>query len=74
MLKYSHDNVDWNKIDFVGFDLDGTLYDEFDFISQVYRPIAIILAKATNNCPDAVYDRLLRRWTDMGSSYNKIFD
>lgn len=74
MLKYSHDNIDWNKIDFVGFDLDGTLYDEFDFISQVYRPIAIILGKATNNCPDAVYDRLLRRWIDMGSSYNKIFD
>ena len=27
------------NIKYVGFDLDGTLYDEFDFIYQVYSKI-----------------------------------
>lgn len=74
MLKFLHDKLDWSSIEIVGFDLDGTLYDEYEFISQVYRPISISLAEATGRQIDEIYDRLLRRWIEKGSSYNRIFD
>ena len=74
MLKFLADYIDWDCIQAVGFDLDGTLYDEFDFVSQVYREIAEILASATSTSPDKIYAKILNRWLEKGSSYNKIFD
>ena len=74
MLKYSHKTPDWNLVDSVGFDLDGTLYDEFEFISQVYHPISLILSEALNKDPFSIYDTLIKRWEKMGSSYNRIFE
>lgn len=74
MLKFLADDIDWDCIQAVGFDLDGTLYDEFDFISQVYTEIADILASVTSTFPDKIYEKILIRWLEKGSSYNKIFD
>jgi FMN phosphatase YigB (HAD superfamily) len=65
--------VEWGDVRFVGFDLDGTLYDEFDFISQAYQPISKRLALVTGGSESDVYECLLRRWLEKGSSYNRIF-
>jgi FMN phosphatase YigB (HAD superfamily) len=73
MLRSSYPRVDWDRVRVVGFDLDGTLYDEAEFIAQVYRPIAAIIARAAGGAVDAVYPALLRRWHQMGSSYSQIF-
>ena len=74
MLKFLHQTLDWDSVQTVGFDLDGTLYDEYDFIAQVYRPIAKSLVEVAGGDTDAIYDRLLQRWLEKGSSYNRIFD
>jgi putative hydrolase of the HAD superfamily len=73
MLKYLFPAIDWAEIKTVGFDLDGTLYDEFDFISQVYQPISREIAAKIGGCERNVYTQLLHRWLEKGSSYNKIF-
>ena len=73
MLKSLFPKIDWEEIVVVGFDLDGTLYDEFDFISQVYRPISRKLASASGADENEVYKKLLQRWLEKGSSYNRIF-
>lgn len=74
MLKFLHQTLDWDSVQTVGFDLDGTLYDEYDFIAQVYRPIAKSLVEVSGGEIDAMYDRLLQRWLEKGSSYNRLFD
>ena len=58
----------------VGFDLDGTLYDEIEFISQVYYPISLMLSDAVGVPSGVLYNRLINRWKEKGSSYNRIFD
>ena len=73
MLKSLYPQIDWDSVDVVGFDMDGTLYDEADFIAQVYLPIAKILAAATRNEPEKLYCWMLKRWLEKGSSYPKIF-
>ena len=57
----------------VGFDLDGTLYDEFDFIHQVYSKI---VKENTNLISDdlSALCWMEERWLEKGSSYNLIFD
>lgn len=75
MLKSLYPAIDWPSIKIVGFDLDGTLYDEFDFIVQVYRPIAAKIAEACGTAAsDEVYRRMIWRWLEKGSSYNRIFE
>ncbi|ARU60416.1 hypothetical protein CBW65_04545 [Tumebacillus avium] len=71
MLKSLYPGINWDEIEAVGFDMDGTLYDEFDFIRQVYRPIAALLAPDDT---ESVYRQMLHRWLEKGSSYNRIFD
>ncbi|QPK63127.1 HAD family hydrolase [Methylomonas sp. LL1] len=73
MLKSLYPTVDWQDVKAVGFDLDGTLYDEFDFISQVYGPIADKIAAAAGSDYSYMYNVLLRSWLEKGSSYNRIF-
>jgi len=73
MLRSLFPQIDWSQVVHVGFDLDGTLYDEFDFIVQAYRPVACRIAQATGQEDIAVYDVLTRRWLEKGSSYPKIF-
>ena len=71
-FSYRHDWV--NRWDIVGFDLDGTLYDEREFIAQVYRPISERLASETGEASQEIYQRILALWIEKGSSYNRIFD
>jgi FMN phosphatase YigB (HAD superfamily) len=74
MPKYLHQSLDWGSVQAVGFDLDGTLYDEYEFIAQVYRPIAMKLAQATGGDVEATYTSLLQLWLEKGSSYNRLFE
>lgn len=73
MPKSSFPLVDWDRVTTVGFDLDGALYDEFDFIEQAYARVATVLSAATGTAEDDLRARLLSRWIDKGSSYPHIF-
>lgn len=66
-MKYLFDRLDWQKIEFVGFDMDGTIYDELEFIIQPYKEISRFLSPESFNF-------MINRWIEKGSSYNKIFD
>lgn len=73
MKKFLSDTIPWEQIKAIGFDLDGTLYDEFSFISQVYSQIAqeFILEQTEL---EEVLSHMLNRWLEKGSSYPHIFD
>lgn len=73
MLKSLYPRVDWGSVRIVGCDMDGTLYDEADFIAQVYRPIADILASVARVDPKGLYSWMFLRWLEKGSCYPKIF-
>lgn len=72
MMKYLHPDIDWNAVKAIGFDMDGTLYDEFEFIKQVYQPIVGVLAGKEGDSEQA-YIFMLNRWLEKGSSYPFIF-
>lgn len=74
-MKYLTKEIDWPNISHVGFDLDGTLYDEFDFIVQAYRRVLTTWSidnDEIGNC--TILERMLLRWIEKGSSYPRIFD
>lgn len=72
-MKYlQNKNFDWTNIKAVGFDIDGTLYDEFDFIIKVYDKIADIFKIAKINNTE-IKTILLKKWLEKGSSYPFIF-
>ena len=73
MLKSLFPEVKWDNVQIVGFDLDGTLYDEIEFIVQVYQPISQILANFCDTPPEPIFKWMLCRWLEKGSSYNYIF-
>jgi len=73
MLSVLFPEIPWNEIRCVGFDLDGTLYDEFVFIRQVYRVILLEHAGSFQKF-DVPYQFMLDRWLEKGSSYNHIFE
>lgn len=62
-------NINWDIVKYVGFDMDGTLYDEFNFIVQPYKQIADLF----NDSAD-VFKYMSHRWLEKGSSYKHIFD
>ena len=45
MTKSFIDRYSFSDYEYIGFDIDGTLYDEFSFVSQAYKPIASFLSK-----------------------------
>lgn len=53
--------------------MDGTLYDEFDFIAQAYKAIAEQLAEVCDDNSRAIYVWMIERWLEKGSSYPHIF-
>ena len=53
--------------------MDGTLYDEFEFIVQVYKPIAERLAGVCGDNRQVIYSWMIERWLEKGSSYRYIF-
>lgn len=72
MLNTLFPDIPWNRIKCVGFDLDGTLYDEFDTIQQIYRDILNQQSHFFTDMP-ATLTFMLNRWLEKGSSYNFIF-
>ncbi|TBL73005.1 HAD family hydrolase [Paenibacillus thalictri] len=74
MMRYLFPEVPWDDIELVGFDMDGTLYDEYDFIQQAYGPIAKYIAEVSNTPKEEIYTWMLERWNCKGSSYPYIFD
>ena len=73
-MKSLYPSIDWNNIKVVGFDLDGTLYDEFDFIIQVYSEISILISRYIGEKSEFIFNHLIEVWLSKGSSYNRIFD
>jgi len=73
MLKSLYPDIPWQNILAAGFDIDGTLYDEFDFIRQVYGEIAGHLAKRSGGDGEKILYGMLGRWLEKGSSYPHIF-
>lgn len=59
--------INWKIVRYVGFDMDGTLYDEFEFIVQVYKEISKMLKNGS-------FEFMCKLWLEKGSSYNKIFE
>jgi FMN phosphatase YigB (HAD superfamily) len=53
--------------------MDGTLYDEFEFIIQAYKPIAERLAEVCDDSMPDIYSWMIERWLEKGSSYRYIF-
>ena len=52
----------------LAFDLDGTLYDEYDFIKQAYLPVSETMASKQDR--EKMYEMLCRLWLIHGSSAN----
>lgn len=71
-MKYLSTEIPWESIKMVGFDMDGTLYDEFDFINQVYNPIAKLFSNSDYDV-NRVMEIMLLKWLEQGSSYPFIF-
>lgn len=52
----------------LAFDLDGTLYDEYDFIKQAYLPVSETMASKQDR--EKMYEMLCQLWLIHGSSAN----
>ena len=52
----------------LAFDLDGTLYDEYDFIKQAYLPVSETMASKQDQ--EKMYEMLCQLWLIHGSSAN----
>ena len=63
------EDIDQKKIKYIGFDMDGTLYDEYDFIIQVYTEISELFQNSIE-----VLRYMSIKWLNKGSSYNRIFE
>jgi len=66
MMRSLFNKINWNEVSYVGFDMDGTLYDEYKFIAQAYKEISKLLKRDSLSF-------MKNRWLDMGSSYPYIF-
>ncbi len=73
MLRFSTNNAEFNEFDLFAFDMDGTLYDEFDFIRQAYAPVAKYIAGADETKYKRIYIYLLDTWIEYGSSKTDTF-
>lgn len=69
MLNALYNDINWEGVTSIGFDMDGTLYDEYDFIYQVYSEINHQLIQN-----EEALSFMLHRWLEKGSSYSYIFD
>ena len=67
-------NIASSEIEYVGFDMDGTLYDEYDFITEVYDDIFIRNGEDFISQKEVACETALNRWLEKGSSYHYIFD
>jgi FMN phosphatase YigB (HAD superfamily) len=72
MVSTLFQKFDLENIQGVGFDMDGTLYREYDFIDQVYSEIAQKESICLTSSNDAE-TWIKNRWIEKGSSYPFIF-
>lgn len=73
-MKYLHLNeVPWNDYQVIGFDMDGTLYNEEDFVRQAYSIIAKKMSAFSDFPAYNIENYMIDRWQDKGSSYPFIF-
>lgn len=73
-MKFLHsNNFPWIDYDVIGFDMDGTLYNEINYIEEVYANIAQQIAQYTDFVVEDIYNWMLERWIEKGSSYPYIF-
>lgn len=73
MQKYSISKLLREGFDTFGFDLDGTLYDEFEFIRQAYKEIAVFISGKSTANPCALSQYMYELWLEYGSSKTDIF-
>ena len=73
MKKFTISKIFDLELEVVGFDLDGTLYDEFDFIKQAYLPISNYIAHKCECSTAKVYYYMLNMWLKFGSSKTDLF-
>ena len=57
-----------DHIEAMVFDLDGTLYDEYDFIRQAYHAVSKVMADGSGSDEKRIYESLCRLWLSHGSS------
>ena len=57
----------------IGFDLDGTLYDEFDFIKEAYKSISLYVSDIVKHSQSDVYNIICSLWLKFGSSKKDLF-
>lgn len=70
-MKYLHFNeIDITRYELIGFDMDGTLYEEQKFVEQAYKRVANYLSTESG---EVIYNWMLQRWVEKGSSYPYIF-
>ena len=58
------------NIEAIAFDLDGTLYDEYDFVRQAYRSVSKVMSYEAGLDEEKLYKSLCRNWLLYGSSGN----
>ncbi len=68
MLKYLATNFGRNEIEAIGFDLDGTLYDEFEFISQLYAQLSRKISVLTGLGEKYIFKELSEEWLKSGNN------
>lgn len=73
MPTFSTSDIITSPFKAIGFDLDNTLYDEYDFISQVYYKLSQIIAKEAHLEQDIVYNTLCCVWLQHDSKYPHLF-
>ena len=61
------------EIKCIGFDMDGTLYDEYQFIEQAYKSVAEYIGEIGKKDKDTIYDFMISKWKEKGSSYSYLF-
>lgn len=62
-----------NEHSIYGFDLDGTLYDEFEFIYQTYKGISQFISDITERDFTEIHEEISRLWLTYGSSRTDLF-
>lgn len=62
-----------NEHGLYGFDLDGTLYDEFEFINQSYCGIARFISEISTVDYAEIHERISHLWLAYGSSEKDLF-
>ena len=71
-MKYLSNSINWEDLTHIGWDLDGTLYDEFSFIKQAYVRVINRFAVDQDQAK-MMLNFMLGKWMEKGSSYPFIF-